>query len=866
MMVLGQKKESCKVDKLKRSKKKKAALVISLLLFVFSIFLVNYFASKSLQTKGYSSLWDFVKTITSNYINAMDAKPERISIEIKDKDFKFLENNRKNALERNVIINKIDGDYVPAVLEYQGKKLKIKMRLKGHMTDHLQENKWSFRIKVKDKDSFMGMKRFSIQHPGTRGYVYEWIYHEMMRKEGIIALRYKFINVTVNGRDWGIYAVEENFDKELLENNQRIYAPVVRFNPDLYWIDRFNLMKGQASTDEFASYYSANPESYNEEVIMKDSVQRNYFLKAMALIEGLRNKKLSVYQIFDIQKMAKFHAIIDLVGGEHSIDWSDIKYYYNPVSARFEPVAYESFTDLNSRYLTATYKYTVLDSASENYEDWHTAIYSNPEFFREYVKELEILAQPAYLDNFFSANSSELSNNLKILNKEFPYKKFDKEGYYRNQKMISRVLSSPKAVHAYFHDYSNNQIHLQLGEIESLPVEIKSISIGNTAVPLPHPIIIPSKKQGQAVSFKTYNFDVPQNFNWSDSLSKSLKLQYSILGSSHVLEATVFNYPHTNSEFIADDLKNKKSTIQDFYFLTVNENNKTIFIKSGKQVIASDLVIPEGYKVFASGGVSFDLKNKSKIISHSSLFFSGNEDDPITFESTDSSSQGIEIINAPPSKLDYVTFKNMQKVHDEQWSRTGAITFHQSQVDFSNCSFYNSKAEDAVNLIRSDFSFKYCLFHGMHDDALDIDFSKGSITSTVFENCKENALDITMSDVKVKSVYINGSDNKGINCKAGAQLRGEDIKIVNSNIAISAEDLSIVDIKNVTISDAKYGLAAYKNKPGGGHPTIQISKITFTKVKKNVLKEKKSSVVIDGKESSEEVNDVEILIKNEKNK
>ena len=34
-------------------------------------------------------------------------------------------------------------------------------------------------------------------HPGTRGYIYEWIYHQLMKQEDIIALRYKFINVTI---------------------------------------------------------------------------------------------------------------------------------------------------------------------------------------------------------------------------------------------------------------------------------------------------------------------------------------------------------------------------------------------------------------------------------------------------------------------------------------------------------------------------------------------------------------------------------------------------------------------------------------------------------------------------------------------
>ncbi len=852
-----------KADKGKKKRNKKKYLFIFSLLLITGFIVGNHFASKTLQTKGYSSLWDFVKTVSSNYWNGLDAKPEKVSIEIKEKDYKFLERNRERALERNVIINNIDGDYVPATFEYQGKKLKIKLRLKGHMTDHLQENKWSFRIKVKDKGSFMGMKRFSIQHPGTRGYLYEWIYHELMKREGIMALRYKFINVTVNGRDWGIYAVEENFDKELIENNNRILAPIIRFNPDMYWINRYNVMKAQASADEFATYYSANPEAYNEDAVLADSIQRIYFLKAMALVEGFRSKALSADKVFDIEKLAKFHSIIDLVGGEHSIDWSDIKYYYNPVSAKLEPVAYESFTFLASRDITGSYKYVQLDSEKDNYEDWHTAIYSNPEFFKTYVKNLERISKSSYLDNFFTSVNSTLSTNLKILNKEFPYKKFDKKGYYKNQQMIQRILSTPKGIQAYFNKVSDNMVQLQIGEIESLPIEIKSISLSGIKALPSSPIILPAKQKNEYLNYKNYEFKLPDNFKWDNSLIKTMKINYSILGASANLETNIYSYPHTEDEFISEDLKRKESTIHNFSFLTIDEKNKSIFINKGKQVINSDLIIPRGYKVFADAGVLVDLKNKAKIISYSGLMFSGNEEDQIIIESSDSTSEGIEIINASSSKLNYVTFKNFPKVNDEQWHRSGAITFYESAVEFNNCSFYNCKAEDEVNLIRSHFSFNECLFQKMHDDAIDADYSEGKISNSVFENCLENALDISTSKVHVNSIYINGSNNKAINVKAGGQLTGTEVRIKNCNIAISAEDLSNINFQALTISDSKVGVIAYKNKSGGGHPTINIKRISLLNVKKNYLKEQKSTITINDKEIEEEVNDVENIIKSD---
>lgn len=831
-------------------------------LLLFGSIISGYWASKFVKTKGYNGLYDFVSSVTFNYFKGLKANPETLSIQIDDKDYKKLEKNRARALERGVIINDIDGNYVSATLEHNGKKADVKLRLKGHMIDHLQDNKWSFRIKVKDNDSFMGMKRFSIQHPGTRGYIYEWIYHELMKREDIIALRYKFINITVNGRDWGIYALEENFENELIENNHRLKGPILRYNPDLYWVNRYNELKAENACDEYASYYSANPEAYRENKILGDSIQKKYYLKAISLIEGLRSKQINVEQAFDIPRLAKFHAIIDLVGGVHSIDWSDIKYYYNPVSGKLEPVAYESFTNLESKDLSALYKYVQIDSA-ENYIDWHTMIFSNRSFYSEYIKQLERVTDPVFLDRFFSDSNTELQNNLAIIYKEFPYKKFDKNQYYKRQYIIRKIISPPKALHAYLKGGSDKVIKVQVAAIDALPVQINSIIINKVRSAV-ESFVLPAKQPNKYVHYKDLQFKMPDDFKWDEKLSDSVTIEYSILGSSEKKEVKVFPFPHTDCEYIAAGLKNKQSTVGSFSFLVVNENSKIILIKSGKQIIDKDMIIPPGYKLIAEHGLSIDIKNNAKIISYSAIDLRGTEDEPIIIESSDSTGQGIEILNASKSMFRYAVFKNLPKVHDEEWARSAAITFYESNVEFSNCSFYNSKAEDGVNLIRSDFLFKECLFQKMANDALDVDFSEGEILNCVFEDCKENALDITMSKLNVSSIYVNGVGNKAFNLKAGTQLKGKDIRIKNATIGISAEDLCTIDLKAVTITDAEIGLTAYKNKPGGGHPTLTVSGLVFKNVKTTILKEKKSAIVANGVTIVDEVEDVEKIIKGDK--
>ena len=77
------------------------------------------------------------------------------------------------------------------------------------------KEKWSFKIELKDGHTLMGMSNFALQHPWTRSFMNEWLLHELFREHNLIALRYDFVDLTLNGRHLGIYALEENMGREL---------------------------------------------------------------------------------------------------------------------------------------------------------------------------------------------------------------------------------------------------------------------------------------------------------------------------------------------------------------------------------------------------------------------------------------------------------------------------------------------------------------------------------------------------------------------------------------------------------------------------------------------------------------------------
>ena len=67
---------------------------------------------------------------------------------------------------------------------------------------------------------------------------------------------------------------------------------------------------------------------------------------------------------------------------------------------------------------------------------------------------------------------------------------------------------------------------------------------------------------------------------------------------------------------------------------------------------------------------------------------------------------------------------------------TGAINFYESNVEFENVKFITSIAEDALNIINSEFLLNNVIFNHSNSDALDLDFSKGTISNFQFSEIK----------------------------------------------------------------------------------------------------------------------------------
>ena len=240
---------------------------------------------------------------------------------------------RKQALETG-IGDHDDNKYVKMDLTYEDLKYKSKVRLKGTLKDHWDTDKWSLNIKMSD-NKFEGMKRFSLMHPKTRGYLHGYIDLKIFQEEGLLVARQDFINLIINGEDKGVYLLEEKPRKELLESQSRREGPILFFDKkDLVkeWINygsdplnNFDLSRGASSfyASELKIFYNLN-----------DEIGKEIKKKSFLLLDKFRRGEISPSKIFDLDLLGKYLALKVIIGASE-LDPNDIFFYFDPVRSIF---------------------------------------------------------------------------------------------------------------------------------------------------------------------------------------------------------------------------------------------------------------------------------------------------------------------------------------------------------------------------------------------------------------------------------------------------------------------------------------------------------------------------------------------------
>ena len=720
-----------------------------------------------------------------------------VLIEISPTSMLKIESKRDKAWEKGILESDRE-DWVDARLVYDQESFEAKIRLKGDWLDHLEGDKWSFRIKLQD-GAIDGKQVFSVQSPNTRSFLHEWVYHKLLAAEDILTPSYTFVKLKLNGKILGTYAMEEHFMKSLAEHRNRREGPILKLTEDEFW-DSIKRVLAQQKEDKYffdasigeRAFWSSSVESFEEDNALASERLGKQTERAYAMLGAYKYKSAKLSDIFDAERMGKYLAIVDLTQAFHGLAWHNQRWYYNPVADLLEPIGFDGFTEklLTNSALLAEQAYQ-----EGNYDPcW--SLFEDREIMTHYCRFLDTLANTDYIDQFQEEHRGKIMAFQKALRSEYTYQSYDWQRLTRRARQLQVALppsgQSLRVFTAGAESYSVTNSHI-------LPLEITAY-----------------RAQGNLIQTLDSSFFItPTTYNNSTHLihlpKHTSEVFYQLAGGGERFQATVSPLHVIVPQRHAASLE--KVEAAGFEVL-----GQEIIARSGH--LTAPLIVPAGFHLIFPPGTKINLTGSAYLLSYSPVDMLGSEEEPVVIHSEDGTGAVAVLRAGEKSQVSHVRFQQLGSIDDSGYVLTGGVTFYKSPVAISNTSFEDSRQEDALNVVNTTFSLDQCLFAGTAFDALDSDFCQGEISNCHLRDTGNDALDFSGSTVKIGKVTMERIGDKGISAGEHSHIHVQHMDISDAKIGAVSKDLSQLTIEFIRLTNVREAFAAYRKKIDFGPGTL----------------------------------------------
>lgn len=833
-------------------------VVICIALFLVLSCPLSFLIGVCFNRWGYvESGYALVRSIPRRVRSLLDPpKVPTLHVGMKFKHFLRIQKKRDEAIRAGVLLASAD-DFVPATVKLGRQTLAVDMRLKGDWLDHLRGDKWSYRVRVKGDDRLLGMRVFSLQHPRVRNWEAEWLYQQHLRAEAVLSLRYGFVRVVLNGEDKGIYNLEEHFSKELLESQNRREGVIVKFDETDLWKRR-----ARGGPDALHDTRSYDYKVQTPVVFQKGKVRRSEMLRAardaaVQLLQAFVDDRLPASRVFKVPELARFLAITALWDAEHALIWHNVRFYYDPLAARLEPVGFDGNAFKEIRPGVCLFR-----------RPWTRQALRDPALAEATVKALTRLSPPSYLVGLKGSLADGWQRTTAVLQLEWPARNTRVWSQVRGKQheirqilgqapiVTARAAPGPASTHA----PGGATYRVQVGNILRLPVELVGFRRGDgPIIPPPHKspdrVLLPARyDSGHPIRYVDFALGVTDPANQPD------RVVCRVLGTDReqvvLIRAFGFRMPADGPRPQAPPLA---ELLKQHPFLKTTRHPDVLKVRKGTWDVRADLIMPTGVSLEAGPGTTLRFDTGAVMVCAGPLALRGTLKSPVRLEPRAEHWAGVLVLNAPLSHWAHVTVRATTGVNRRGWQTTGGVTFYNSPVHLVGCRFLDHAGEDALNVVGTRVECRGTEFARTQSDAFDGDFIEGTFHDCVFHDIGGDAIDVSASQVLVHRTVIRDVSDKGLSAGEESHLVVGSVLVERAHMGVVSKDLSNVVVHDLTVRDVQVGLAAYVKKQEYGPASIQASDTTLEAVRTRSLVQRFSLVTLNGLRMPETDVDVKAL-------
>ncbi len=747
--------------------------------------------------------------------------------------FKKLSAKRDEAMKRGLLFTSKD-DLVDADIKIDGKEYPCKLRLKGDLLDHLVGNRWSFRIILKAGQEWNGMNTFSIHNSKARSHTAEWLMHELFRKEGILVPDYDFIKVQLNGKELGVYAFEHHFENQMLVKNNREIGPILKHNDDAYW-ENVHKKLNPFPWIEASQIELFNKQNENDPAFVKS------FDIAHSMLNAFVNEQKSPTEVFDLELMAKYFALLDLSHAWHAAQFTNIRFYLNNFSGKLEPIAFDCFGDhlpnVNSdweAYGEAFNDRTSKDAAYARSDVYRYLMFQDESFYELYMKALNQFTDPDYLNKFKGEYDGALASRVAFIQADDQYKDWKPDwetifgkAFFTRKKLDAKPNMALKAFRV---NGAANEISLE--SYHYFPLEV--LGFGDELemnVPLDKPLFI--EAFNKLVPVKKYGYKQNDEIEY---------IYFRTLGLSNVHKIKVAKSNAPNENVAVQHFNLSKFTALPF----VNQVAQDINVSSGRHVLDFPVAIPAGYTLRIAAGAELQFEKDGSLLSKSKIIAEGSAANPIKIFAQ--AQEGTSILLSEVSDksiFNHCQFIGLNDFQEQNLRAKGAVNIYKSAADFNHCQFRDVKSAEVLSIRNSQVNVQNSIFKNCVGSAIKAKYSSVDVKSTNFEIIGKNGISVEKGSLNIAESNFREVLNRAMDFSDHVEVYGWSNNIFDSYQSLfvsNAANVKLIKFWNENITRGFELRGQIKNKP-----TLDIEQFNFKNIETLYLIEQGFSIMVNGK-------------------
>jgi len=773
---------------------------------------------------------DYIKIIKIKFkYLAVKPKTEKLQIEVDPRTIIELEDQRKKKLKKN--LNKFSKYNI--LINHNDKKLKAKIRLKGDRSIHwLNRKTISYKIDMRGNNKIWGLEKFSIQKPIVRNYTYEHLFHKFLDHADHISLKYFFINLYFNNDNRGLYAIEEGISSDLLERHKKRNGPI--FGLDELTSSNYP----NVQYDLYESDFWANQNS-------------NLTETAFSILNNIRDNEetFNIEEHFDIDKWASFFAAIDLTGTYHGSIPKSVKLYFNPISAKFEPVGFDGHYGIGNFENFILSDFLQDDKVNCSFicdeRNWYLKFFKlrngelNTNFLKKYIFYLKKYSDEDFVKNFLKINKKQINKlNTLIYSENSKSDKglwvgiapfiFDETIYLNRAKLINDRINSI--------NFKSYKLSLTNGKLifndtfSNFPVKLTKLNCKNNSK---EPLYLAGR----------------MSLKWSDECKKISLKNYNNEEKIYFLNNNISMSKKKIPKLITNfkNLANHKSSKK------ISEN---VFEVTENLILLNNTYISKKQNFFIKENVKLELLNDAILFVRGNISFEGSAVNKILIKSDGS---GSIVFENNEVKIKHANIENLGYPKIDRYILYGGLNFLKANVVLEDVKIKNSKSEDALNFFNSEVYLKNIHFKNIQSDAIDVDFGLLNFNQIDCLEVKSDCVDLSGVKAKGSKMNVQKSYDKGLSVGENSEVNIKDLNMENSRLAVAIKDGSKVYLENIKSLNNDYDIALFNKKNRYKKPSLEIK--NFLKKNKKILQSKNSSLKIDekiffGSQSNEYINSI----------